>query len=93
MRIAERALPRVRRDHVAALLAAFRHPEEIERVLGPLPEFPARGADLIAAGIEPGPGLSAAMSRLRAVWRASGYRTDQATLLDVLADPVRASTP
>jgi poly(A) polymerase len=42
----------------------------------PVPVFPLRGADLVAAGVPPGPEVGAYLSRARALWREEGCPTD-----------------
>ena len=48
-------------------------PDDAEAMLGPLPEFPLKGSDLLAAGVAPGPAMGALMRDLRTAWRESGY--------------------
>ena len=46
----------------------------------PVPVFPVKGGDLIAAGASPGPALGQALARLEAQWLESGCQLDRATL-------------
>jgi len=45
------------------------------------PELPLKGADLIAAGAQPGPQLGELLSRLEADWIDSGFSLDRPALL------------
>jgi poly(A) polymerase len=47
----------------------------------PVPPFPLRGADLVAAGVPAGPAVGAAMARAEAAWIASDFTLDRAALL------------
>jgi len=47
----------------------------------PLPEFPLKGADLIAKGHAPGPALGDLLKRLEADWRDSGFAMSRDELL------------
>jgi poly(A) polymerase len=44
------------------------------------PQFPVRAAELIAAGVAPGPALGAALKRLQALWIKAGFPRDPAIL-------------
>jgi poly(A) polymerase len=46
-----------------------------------LPDFPVKGADLIAAGILPGPALGARLARLEDWWIASDFKPTREELL------------
>ena len=73
--------------HWAVLHAQGSAPDErfqdfLERLRQvPMPEFPLKGADLIAAGHAPGPALGAVLKRLEADWRQSGFTLSRAELL------------
>jgi poly(A) polymerase len=73
--------------HWAVLHARGRAPERDYRDLlerlrqEPMPEFPLKGADLIAAGHAPGPALGAVLKRLEAEWRQSGFTLGRAELI------------
>lgn len=56
------------------------------------PRMPLRGADLIARGAEPGPGLGALMDEARALWLSWGAPTEEA-VRGRLADAVLPSPP
>lgn len=77
--------PRARRDDLAAALVAFGRPDDADRILGALPEFPLKGADLVSAGMAPGPGVGARLEELRDAWRASGYAATREDLLAIAA--------
>ncbi len=47
----------------------------------PVPEFPLKGADLIAAGHAPGPALGDKLRELEADWRESGFSLGKQQLL------------
>jgi poly(A) polymerase len=47
----------------------------------PLPEFPLKGADLIATGHKPGPALGDLLKQLEAKWRESGFTLDKVDLI------------
>lgn len=49
-----------------------------------LPEFPLKGKDLKAAGVEPGPNMGRAMKALEALWIRSGFLADKEKLLIAL---------
>ncbi len=51
----------------------------------PQPEFPLRGADLIALGIPPGPAIGAALNHVRQNWLATGCTADRTACLAQLA--------
>jgi poly(A) polymerase len=51
----------------------------------PLPALPVTGADLIAAGLEPGPALGAELARLEDWWVAGGFTATKEELLDRLS--------
>jgi poly(A) polymerase len=45
------------------------------------PAFPVGGADLLALGVAPGPGLGRILAELRAAWEASDFTLDRAACL------------
>src|SRR5262249_55294504 len=47
----------------------------------PIPRFPLTGKDLLAHGLEPGPVLGRALSRLEDWWIASDFASDRESLL------------
>jgi tRNA nucleotidyltransferase/poly(A) polymerase len=47
------------------------------------PEFPLRGADLVALGMKPGPGLGALLKELEEQWAAGGFAASREMLLDL----------
>jgi tRNA nucleotidyltransferase/poly(A) polymerase len=49
------------------------------------PEFPLKGADLIALGMKPGPALGALLRELEDEWAAGGFAADRQTLLDIVS--------
>lgn len=51
----------------------------------PVPVFPLRGADLVAAGIEKGPRIGRLLEQARQAWLAAGCRTDEAAAKALLA--------
>ncbi len=51
----------------------------------PQPEFPLRGADLIALGLPPGPAIGAALHQVRQDWLATGCTADRTACLARLA--------
>ncbi len=51
----------------------------------PVPTFPVRGADLIAAGVKRGPAVSAGLTELEDFWIARDFAPDRAALLAELA--------
>jgi poly(A) polymerase len=72
---------------MALLVAAAGGPRppgdlEAEIARGAAASFPLTGADLVAAGLKPGPGLGAALGRARRRWIASGFSLDKSALLD-----------
>jgi len=46
-----------------------------------VPEFPVKGADLLALGLSPGPALGGLLDRLKADWRDSGFTLGKDDLL------------
>ncbi|ACB96415.1 CCA tRNA nucleotidyltransferase [Beijerinckia indica] len=71
----------------AALGAAWASARARLRTL-PKPKLPFSGADLIARGISPGPGMGEALQRLEKAWIAAGFPEDSeslAALLDRIA--------
>ena len=76
-------LPRARRDLLGSLLAAFGRSTDAAAILMPLPEFPVRGADLVARGISPGPAVGQALSRLHGAWKDGGYLATAEELLEL----------
>ena len=46
-----------------------------------IPEFPVRGADLLAAGKTPGPGLGRILDQLEQIWIESEFKLDKVSLL------------
>jgi len=48
----------------------------------PIPEFPVRGRDLIAAGMKPGPGLGDMLDTLETWWIARDFGPGKADLID-----------
>jgi poly(A) polymerase len=54
---------------------------EAEIARGVAAEFPLRARDLLAAGMEPGPALGAALDTAKARWIASDFRLDKPALL------------
>lgn len=53
--------------------------EQLERL--DVPRFPLSGADLIAAGLKPGPALGAELERLERAWIEGGFTLDRDALL------------
>jgi poly(A) polymerase/tRNA nucleotidyltransferase (CCA-adding enzyme) len=53
----------------------------------PRPAFPLRGADLIAAGLPPGPDLGRRLARARAAWIEAGCDTPREALLALALAP------
>jgi poly(A) polymerase len=47
------------------------------------PEFPLRGADLMAVGVKPGPALGALLRDLEEEWAAGGFTADRQMLLEL----------
>lgn len=68
---------------IDAARAAAPPPPDLEAELarGAAAEPPVTAADLIEAGLEPGPGLGEALARLREAWIAGGFVEDRAALL------------
>ncbi|GAN47073.1 CCA tRNA nucleotidyltransferase [Methylobacterium radiotolerans] len=52
---------------------------------GASPAFPLAGADLVAAGVAPGPGIGRGLAAARKVWLERGCPTDAAARADLLA--------
>lgn len=52
---------------------------------GTSPAFPLAGADLVAAGVAPGPGIGRGLAAARKVWLERGCPTDAAARADLLA--------
>jgi poly(A) polymerase len=74
--------------------AAADHPDWLEaaRYLEetPAPEFPIKGADLIARGLKPGRDLGAALKALQVAWIRAGFPRDPAVLLKLLDEAVES---
>jgi poly(A) polymerase len=72
--------------------AAPDHPDWLEaaRYLDetPAPEFPIKGADLIARGLRPGRDLGATLKALQVAWIRAGFPRDPAVLLKMLDEAV-----
>ncbi|MFC0282609.1 CCA tRNA nucleotidyltransferase [Camelimonas abortus] len=51
----------------------------------PQPQLPLRGADVVALGVKPGPGVGAVMAAARRSWLADGCPTDAAARARLLA--------
>jgi len=67
----------------AALTDTAGHSRHLARALNwERPAFPVAGADLIARGTEPGPGMGAQLAALEARWVESNFKLDKAALLD-----------
>ena len=67
----------------AALTDTAGHSRHLARALSwNRPVFPVAGADLIARGTEPGPGMGAQLAALEARWVESNFTLDKAALLD-----------
>ncbi len=49
------------------------------------PKFPLRGADAVALGMAPGPGIKAALDRVERTWVDSDFALDRAGCLDLLS--------
>ncbi|MCJ8142050.1 CCA tRNA nucleotidyltransferase [Ancylobacter sp. A5.8] len=54
----------------------------------PLPVFPLKAADLIAAGLTPGPALGAALKRAEDAWIEAGFPMDAAALDGIVREAV-----
>lgn len=52
----------------------------------PIPTFPIKAADLIAAGIGPGPALGAGLKSAEEAWIEAGFPVDKATLAAILRE-------
>jgi len=63
-------------------LVPERHVEVVEIARGGAAKFPLLAADLIAAGLQPGPALGAALEAARTRWLDSDFSLDRVTLLD-----------
>jgi poly(A) polymerase len=83
--------PRARRPDLAALLQGFGREAEARRLLADLPEFPLKGADLVEAGMTPGPDVGRTLASLRNTWCERGYVDNRQELLALL--PNAGSTP
>lgn len=59
---------------------------EAEVARGAAAEFPLTGADLVAAGLRPGPALGAALEAARRRWIESDFSLDKAALLGEVPD-------
>jgi len=57
------------------------------------PSFPLRGADLIDAGMQPGPEMGEMLSHLEAIWVRSGFTLDKAGLLAHLTRQAQKAKP
>jgi tRNA nucleotidyltransferase/poly(A) polymerase len=57
------------------------------------PEFPLKGADLIALGMKPGPELGALLRDLEEEWAGRGFSGTQETLLDLAKKRVGRAEP
>ncbi len=71
---------------MALLAAAAGDPDrlaglEAEIARGAAAEFPLKGADLVAAGMQPGPQVGAALDAAKARWIASNFSLDKQALL------------
>lgn len=76
------ANPKVRNDHVFALLEAQGRGALAERLKQwQPPEFPVNGSDLTNAGMRPGPEMGRALAMLRNEWEASGFKLTKDQLL------------
>jgi poly(A) polymerase len=69
----------VLKDDALPALQRFRGGEE------PVPAFPLRGADLIAAGLMPGPQLGLLLEEARMAWLVGGCLTDETSKGELLA--------
>ncbi|SLN34639.1 CCA tRNA nucleotidyltransferase [Oceanibacterium hippocampi] len=83
--------PETMRDR--ALLAWAASPREAgfaglpERIASlPVPAFPLQGADLLAAGMSPGPAVGRVLARLESLWLEDDCRPDRAALLAHLTE-------
>jgi tRNA nucleotidyltransferase/poly(A) polymerase len=76
------ANPKVRKDHVFALLQAQGRQAMADKLAQwEAPEFPVNGSDLIAAGLKQGPEMGRALATLRNEWEASGFKLTKDQLL------------
>jgi tRNA nucleotidyltransferase/poly(A) polymerase len=55
------------------------------------PEFPLKGADLVALGVKPGPALGALLKDLEEEWAAGGFTADRQMLLDLASKKQRGT--
>ncbi|MBI1868900.1 MAG: CCA tRNA nucleotidyltransferase [Methylocystis sp.] len=55
----------------------------------PAPQFPVRGADLLAYGVLPGQALGATLKALQAKWIRAGFPTDPQTVARLVEEAVR----
>jgi poly(A) polymerase len=55
----------------------------------PAPDFPIRGADLVARGVAPGRALGETLKRLQANWIRAGFPRDPATVTRLVEDATR----
>jgi len=85
--------PKARRDHIASLLRAFGRHQCASRVLGPLPVFPLKGADLIREGWLPGAEVGEALVAMRSAWKESRYTSSASVLLEIFPCRTRGAAP
>lgn len=57
----------------------------------PIPSFPLKAADLIAAGISPGPALGAALKHAEEAWIEAGFPMNEAALADLVRSALGTS--
>ena len=77
-------LPRARTDAYIALL------ERCAQWIAP--SFPLTGADVLALGIDEGPGVGQVLERVEDWWENGGYKADRQQCLNRLAREVNAQT-
>jgi tRNA nucleotidyltransferase/poly(A) polymerase len=77
--------PKVRNEHVIALLNSVGRGEMVDKLRAwQPPEFPLSGSDLIAAGMKPGPEMGRQLAQLRREWEQSGFRLNRNQLLKMV---------
>jgi tRNA nucleotidyltransferase (CCA-adding enzyme) len=53
-----------------------------------IPEFPVRGADLIALGVPAGPAVGTKLAELEQHWKSTGYKKSRGDLLAEVSNPI-----
>jgi tRNA nucleotidyltransferase/poly(A) polymerase len=77
--------PRSDPNLIAMLLRSHGRGRDAAKMEAGVPQFPVMGEDLVRIGLTQGPEVGQTLTRLRQIWKNSGFCLDKAELLDLVS--------